>query len=306
MIFSQDQSNVDDLEEMEQNDETELENQEEINEEKNYEKKQTPEIPDSMTIKHNFLEQLSDKLASIKRNSVNNNNKKWSKNNSGNLVSTTPKGEYMTSDQNQSNTNSDLMSDSDLLNSVDMSNLKKMENNLMKKGHSGDLGELNKSKSKWGVNCGSESIRKNDNNSHNMNKNTEDSDELNNGETGKKISKRKAGSNFTRQKTDNEKDDKNSDDLGNLPSLQGKKVLDNHSNMIPASSQIQITMWNDDSGQNKANVNTRASHGSRAQKNANNHKNDADENRNKQKNDQITDRILTAAKAASTSKNYMS
>ena len=285
------------------------EEEEEEEETKNVDDVKQLDIPDSMAIKHNFLEQLSDKLASIK------NNKKWSKNNSGNLVTTntntTPTSGKTTDATSKTtlnndhqhgttlNNNSEFLSDTDLLNAVDLSKFSKKNTN-------DDLNELNKSKSKWGVNCGSEPMSKNDTNSNSINsKNIEDSDELNPGEISKKISKRKAGNNFTRYKTDTEKDDRNNmDELGNLPHIAGKKGSDAHlMNMPPASSQIQVTLWNDDSASHSKNTKTSlAANGTRSSKATVNQ----NEQRNKTKNDQITDRILTAAKAASTSKNLKS
>lgn len=253
------------------------------------------EIPDSMAIKYNFVEQLSDKLAIIK------NNKKWSKNNSGNLLTTNttpisakttldPASTTTTNYENQHgntiNNNSEFLSDTDLLNAVDLSKFNK-------KNPNDDLNELNKSKSKWGVNCGSEATSKADLNSNSLNnKNMEDSDELNPGEISRKISKRKAGNNFTRYKTDTDTD---KDELGNLPNLTGKKSSE--ANVPPPSSQIQVTLWNDDSvGHGKSGKTLLATSGTRSAKTTSNQS----EQRNKAKNDPITDRILNAAKAAST------
>ena len=285
------------------------------------EAKQAVEIPDSMAIKHNFLEQLSDKLASIKNNSLHNNhnsnnNKKWSKNNSGNLQSaTTPvvaksdSSNDTYSNTSNNNNKTDLLSETDLLNSVDMCNLKKIENDAIKKGDEG-LNELNKSKSKWGMNCGGDSTNKHENHhtggAHkNLDQCSDETDDINQCDINKKLLKRKAGTNFTRYKTDGDKDDKtDSDELGSLPSHLSKKSADNHSNLPPASSQIQVTYWKEDAA--VATTKSGRQSSSRGQKQAVNQRSEADENRGRTKNDAITDRILIAAKAASSTKSYKS
>jgi hypothetical protein len=255
----------------EEEEEEEEKQQQHIQEDKPEETKQM-EIPDSMAMKHEFLEQLSDKLANIKSNSI--TNKKWSKNNSGNLVttSTTPIVTKTINNNETNQTNRDFMSETDLFNSADMSNLKKIENNLNhnKKDADDDLNELNKSKSKWGVSC-SNSDKNSENNS---NHNKEDSDELNN-INGKKNSKRKIGNNLLNRnghKSDNgiEEDKNNADDAS-------KKSVDS---LPPPASQIQVTLWNDGSNAN-ASAKTNTLRGQKP----------------------ISNRILNAAKAASSVKN---
>ena len=256
-------------------------------------------------------------MASIKNNSI--KSKKWGKNNSGNLVATTPiLSKHDQTNDNHSN-NTDILSETDLLNSVDMNNLKRIENNhdkqidgISKKELAVEpLNELNKSKSKWGVNCGSDASNKKDNNSNNSNKNdqsTDDPDEMNHCEINQKLLKRKAGNNFTRYKTVGDKcDAHDSDEIGNLPS-KDKKNEENH-NLPPASSQIQVTYWKEDvssTAQSKINSRSSTNRGQKLVANQKFDENQSTRSNNRVAKDDITDRILVAAKAANSTKSYKS
>ena len=263
-----------------------------------------PEIPDSMAIKHNFLEQLSDKLANLKNNTLNNNTKKWSKNNSG--------GNGMQSNTNTAaNENSDQLSDTDFLNSMDLCNLKKIENNLEmnKNNENGSdetvlteqqaLNELNKSKSKWGYSGvekkkskSNEQLKGNDNESKldNIKNEDENDDEMS-------IYNKRSNRYLTRKGKSGKGDDKlgkNLDDMDS-PSItskenKGKKGSYNNENMsAPASSQIQVTLWKEEYQVSSASKSS-SSKSLKSNKLAAEHE------------QAITDRILTAARATNSKK----
>ena len=262
-----------------------------------------PDIPDSMAIKHNFLEQLSDKLANLKNNTLNNNTKKWSKNNSG--------GNGMQSNSNNAAVeNNDQLSDTDFLNSMDLCNLKKIENNLeMNKNENGSdetvlteqqaLNELNKSKSKWGYSGvekkkskSNEQLKGSDSESKldNIKNEDENDDEMS-------IYNKRSNRYITRKGKNGKGEDKlgkNLDDMDS-PSItskenKGKKGSYNNENMsAPASSQIQVTLWKEEYQVSSASKSS-SSKSLKSNKLAAEHE------------QAITDRILTAARATNSKK----
>ncbi len=275
--------------------------------------KVTEPIPDSMDFKIMFIDQLQDKLASIKNNPTNKTSK-WSKNNSSNnllsfnnntesvdLETTGDKSVDQTkANQSEINKFIDNDSESQLLanlnfNYVGMNGKANNYNNTDETVLSEEqaLNELNKSRSKWG------SINSGSTNESNMDKRKKsdiaDSDMYAensniNGMDNERIFKRKASYNS------NEKNNmemlKNCDDSPSLIS-KTKKLTNNMS--PPASSQIQMTIWKED----QTNITNKASTVSSKVNTSNSRKNIKNMNESTIKKDAIAERIIYASRASS-------
>ena len=268
----------------------------------------TIEIPDSMDIKLMFIDQLQDKLATIKNNSMHTTKTKWSKNVSGNLQTNVIDSNDLESTIDKSG---DHLKTADRINCNDSESQLLANYNFMggmggNKLHSNQdetvlseeqaMNELNHSRSKWGINSGgcsdknmdkrkkSKSFDKADSSNADMCMENTHLDFDMDGD--KKLLKRKAG-------------DKHSDSnqIDESPSLISNKIKKFTNNMEPpASSQIQVTIWKDEP--TTSIVSSRGSSSSRASaasKKYANTKNLPD------KNDAIADRIIHASRASSAS-----
>jgi hypothetical protein len=312
-------------------------------------------IPDSMDIKLMFIDQLQDKLASIKNNSINSSSKtKWSKNTSGNLQqnnnehagldlessSTGYKNNFLQQQQTKINS---MDSESQLLanyNFLDGACFNTNNNNINNNTNSDEtvlseeqaLNELNKSKSKWGINSGgssgSENTMEKRKRSDMMNKTDSDINTMDNTaqnfeqdvSDAKKNLKRKASFNSLNSNLidKNQKDlmnnlkgnSKINDNEDHSPSLLNIKTKKFTNMSPPASSQIQVTLWKEETTVlNNININNTnnskatMNSGSRAnasKKNLSTSKNITESNTKK---DAIAERIIHASRASSANLN---
>ena len=295
-------------------------------------KENKPQIPDSMDIKIMFIDQLQDKLASIKNNNSS-GVKKWSKTNSGNLPSTVSTPVAVNLNDNEVLNEIDNGFDSNKKN-IDANNTEKVESETMlffnANGEDSGLlekqalNEMNKIRSKWGSNCG-----ENDNmDKRKMTKRGEyeegddevgdDSESENIDINSKELDDKKKSTNLKRKvdsKKDLEKDkstydskslrsnnktnklnDKNSNDFDN----KSKKFAYNLSSTIAASSQIQVTIWKDDNATSSTNGSSNVSQSSvNSHSNVSSRRTASHRNNNEAtgRKDAIADRIIHASRA---------
>ncbi len=281
------------------------------------------EVPDSMDIKNMFLHQLQDKLASIKTNNTSNSSsigsKKWSKNLSGNNLSngspainsdaTSENENFVTADLNGKN--SDLQQITN--DGGDETRLSEQQ----------ALEELNKSKSRWGINTdcdknidkrkksrciddnkrgsGDTKLNESNNSDDELFKNLakENLDYMSN-EKGKNHSNKYPRENSNHINVANE------DQFGS-PSLLNKDKskkfnANSNNNAPPPSSQIQMTIWKDETNTTNQQQNIKTS--SSTSKNSRNNRN-SNENSTSTRNlrsDALADRLINATRAAGNSK----
>ncbi len=186
------------------------------------------EETDSMDIKKLLLDQLQDKLANIKNTTQ---NKKWNKNHSANdmLNSNDSNDGFNTNEKPDRNLDAST-SDETVLTE--------------------QLNKLNKSKSKWGVNCvekrkKSKSENDSEDGAHEENKNSEAfyHNATNN-------NKRKGNLAASKEMNENRNHFMH-DDICMSPSMinkneKNKNKFQYSNSHIPASSQIQVTIWKED------------------------------------------------------------
>lgn len=115
-----------------------------------------------MDIKMNFIDQLQDKLASMKNSTMNSSKTKWSKNSSSSVM-TTPQANDTTdleTSNDQTRLNEQTKTGHSETESQLLANYNFMDNNKMTNGdetvltEEQALRELNNSRSKWGISSG--------------------------------------------------------------------------------------------------------------------------------------------------------
>jgi hypothetical protein len=304
----------------------ENENQMAIDAKENHKAAQS-EIPDSMDIKNMFLHQLQDKLASMKNNNTSNlssGSKKWSKNLSGNNLSNGSPA------INSEARTSDAISENENYITADM-NFKNNDNQQSTTNEADEtrlseqqaLEELNKSKSRWGINsdCDKNIDKRKKSRGIDDDKRGEDTklNESNNSDDElfknlakenidyMSIEKGKNHSNKYPRENSNHINVANDDQFGS-PSLLNKDKskkfnINNNNNSAPPSSQIQMTIWKDETSTTNQQPNTKST--SSTSKNTRNSRN-SNENSNVStrnlRSDALADRLISATRAAPNSR----